>query len=123
VSGAPAADAITVDMPLHGKRAVTRFRALERLRGGATVLECSLMTGRTHQIRLHAKSQGHPVLGDARYGSPTPIDPPRMALHAARLGFVHPKTRAPLTFESALPSDLAGWLDWLRIVDPGSISR
>lgn len=114
VGGAVAPDEVTVDLPLHGKRAVTRVKTIERLPGGASLIECSLTTGRTHQIRLHAKSLGHPVLGDHRYGSPSPHDPPRMALHAARLGFVHPRTGDLLTFESPLPDDLAAWLAGLR---------
>jgi len=54
------------------------------------------------------------VLGDPRYGSRTPIDPPRLALHATVLGFVHPRTKAPLRFESPWPADLDAWLSGLR---------
>ena len=69
---------------------------------------------RTHQIRLHARQIGHPVLGDRRYGEPSVIDPPRLALHATKLGFRHPRTGAMLTFESPWPEELGGWLEGLR---------
>lgn len=114
VEGEASFNEITVNAPLHGKRAVTRFKVIERLPGPLTLLECSLETGRTHQIRLHAQGLGHPVLGDRRYGSARPDGPPRLALHAARLGFIHPKTGESLTFTSPLPNDLATWLDALR---------
>jgi 23S rRNA pseudouridine1911/1915/1917 synthase len=114
VRGAPAFDATTVDVPLRGKRAVTHVRVIERIRDLAALLECRLETGRTHQIRLHARHLGHPILGDRRHGAPAPFDPPRMALHATRLGFAHPRTAEPLVFESPLPEALARWLEGLR---------
>lgn len=99
-----------------GRRAVTRFRVLDRF-GPATrphtaLLRCRLETGRTHQIRVHLTHIGHPLVGDATYGRPRPSPPeaasfPRQALHAATLGFVHPITGATHLFESPLPDDLA----------------
>lgn len=115
--GALVEDALTVDAPVAGRRAVTHVSVLERLPApapGATFARCRLETGRTHQIRIHARHLGHPVLGDPRYGERTPIDPPRLALHAARLAFAHPRTGEPLTFESPWPEDLAPWLGHLQ---------
>lgn len=119
VKGSAAFEEISVDLPLHGKRARTRLRVMERLGEVATILECELETGRTHQIRLHTRHVGHPVLGDKRYVDasdiePTRIEPPRMALHAARLGLSHPSTGEALSFESPLPEDLATWLVEMR---------
>jgi len=104
-----------IERPVGGKRAVTHVAVEERLGARATLLRCRLETGRTHQIRLHAQAEGHPVLGDPRYGG-APISPraPRMALHATLLAFAHPRTGAPLSFTSPWPADLAGWLEALR---------
>src|SRR5262249_10945522 len=109
VRGSAPFESVTVDAPLHNKRAVTHMKTIERIGDIATILECKLETGRTHQIRLHAQHVGHPVLGDRRYGNPVATEPPRMALHATRLGFVHPKSGEPLTFDSPVPSELASW--------------
>lgn len=105
------------------RRAVTRVRALESLGDEATLVACSLETGRTHQIRVHlAERGGTPILGDPLYGKP-PKQPElraiadalgRQALHARVLGFVHPVTRAPMRWESAMPADMQGALDQLR---------
>jgi 23S rRNA pseudouridine1911/1915/1917 synthase len=115
VAGAFPDDAPTVDREVGGRPAVTHFEINERFDARATLLRCRLETGRTHQIRLHALALGHPVLGDPRYGgAPFSPRPPRMALHATRLGFAHPRTGAPLSFESPWPPDLAAWLDALR---------
>jgi 23S rRNA pseudouridine1911/1915/1917 synthase len=79
----------------EGKRAVTRYRVLERL-SAATLVAVELETGRTHQIRVHFAAARHPVLGDSVYRpkgfSPPPVDAPRQMLHARRLGFAHPRT-------------------------------
>ena len=74
----------------------------------ATYLECRLETGRTHQIRVHLAAIGHPVLGDSTYATGLARDAfHRVALHAQRLGFVHPTTKVALEFESALPADFS----------------
>jgi 23S rRNA pseudouridine1911/1915/1917 synthase len=81
----------------------------------AARIECRLETGRTHQVRVHMASIGHPLLGDPVYGrAPAQklrellgrLEFRRQALHAARLGFVHPVTKDRLSFESALPQDM-----------------
>jgi 23S rRNA pseudouridine1911/1915/1917 synthase len=113
LGGVVAGDEHTVELPVAGKRALTRISVVERL-AAATLVRCRLETGRTHQIRLHARHLGHPVLGDRLHGEATAIDPPRMALHAARLGFQHPRTGEALRFESPWPEDLAPWLQGLR---------
>jgi len=101
--------------PVGGRTAVTHVAIRERLGALATLLECRLETGRTHQIRLHATAEGHPVIGDAKYGLPFRVAPaPRMALHATTLGFAHPRSGAPMSFASPLPVDLADWLARLR---------
>jgi 23S rRNA pseudouridine1911/1915/1917 synthase len=104
-----------IDKPVGGRPAVTHVAVRERFGARATLLGCRLETGRTHQIRLHALSVGHPVIGDDRYGTPfREAPPPRMALHATTLGFAHPRTGAPLSFESPWPPDLAAWSERLR---------
>jgi 23S rRNA pseudouridine1911/1915/1917 synthase len=117
VAGAFPAAALRVEEPVAGKRAVTRFQVLERFGEAATRLGCTLETGRTHQIRLHTLHVGHPVLGDARYGAEqgAALPPaPRMALHARTLGFVHPRSGEPLSFESEWPAEMIAWLEALR---------
>lgn len=109
-------DVTTCDRPIDGRRAVTHF-AIEKRFALATLLRARLETGRTHQIRIHTRVLGHPVLGDPKHGRPAPAglpSPPRMALHATKLGFRHPATGAPMLFESPLPEDLAGWLAGLE---------
>lgn len=87
----------------NGKDAVTHYRVLERF-GNATYIECRLETGRTHQIRVHMTSIGHPLLGDEVYGSgKNPYHLQGQTLHAMVLGFVHPKTGEYLEFEAPLP--------------------
>ena len=101
----------------RGKHAVTHYRLLEAL-GLASLVECRLETGRTHQVRVHMSSIGHPLLGDPVYGrNPqrlrsilTQLHFARQALHAAELGFTHPVTGAAQNFVSALPADMAGLL-------------
>lgn len=115
-----------LDAPLRGRRAETRVRVLERFGRLATLLSCELSTGRTHQIRLHASRAGYAILGDPRHGQRTHWEPPRMALHAARLAFEHPRTGVMMAFDSALPADLEAFLTELRAVArdyPGPGSR
>lgn len=97
----------------RGRPAVTRYRVRERYTG-ATLLECRLETGRTHQIRVHLQHLGHPVLGDPVYGRTHVPGMNRQALHAARLEFVHPRTGEHLAFAGALPDDFAALLGRLR---------
>jgi 23S rRNA pseudouridine1911/1915/1917 synthase len=109
----------------RGREARTSWSVAERF-DGASLLRVRIHTGRTHQIRVHLASIGHPVVGDALYGGTrTPSSRhasaraalrslARPALHAARLAFDHPRTGERLTFEAPLPPDLAGLLDALR---------
>jgi 23S rRNA pseudouridine1911/1915/1917 synthase len=89
-----------------GREAVTHLRRLEEL-GRFSLLEARLETGRTHQIRVHLESVGHPVVGDRVYGRrPERLGLDRQFLHAARLAFPHPETGEPVEVESPLPADL-----------------
>jgi 23S rRNA pseudouridine1911/1915/1917 synthase len=113
-----------------GKRAVTHYKVMERL-GYLTLIECRLETGRTHQIRVHLDSIGHPLFNDDRYGGSKIVKGvifskyrrfvdncfsimPRHALHARLLGFVHPTTQEEMLFEQTLPEDFARVLDKWR---------
>lgn len=111
----------------RGKAALTRYRTLRGFHGSLALLECRLATGRTHQIRVHLASKGHPLVGDKLYlrrppavARALPADMraellgfPRQALHAARLGFAHPRTGAALLFETPPPADMQALLDTL----------
>lgn len=137
VAGMPVPPAGNVDAPLarsphdrkkmaitsaaRGKRAVTHYRMLEALKGAALV-ECRLETGRTHQVRVHMASIGHPLLGDPVYGRGrgdsallARLGFRRQALHAAQLGFIHPLTGDALSFNSALPDDMQELFRNLRV--------
>ncbi|MBX6367198.1 MAG: RluA family pseudouridine synthase [Rhodospirillales bacterium] len=105
-----------------GKPAITRYKVLREWQGLAALVECRLATGRTHQIRVHLAAKGHPLVGDPVYGSGRQARRatgpagaalarfPRQALHAYRLGFVHPATGERLAFEGELPADMAAML-------------
>jgi 23S rRNA pseudouridine1911/1915/1917 synthase len=105
-----------------GKRAVTHWRLIRPLRKAALV-ECRLETGRTHQVRVHMASIGHPLLGDPVYGRARPehrdmlatLNFQRQALHAAHLGFVHPVTSKTMLFESQIPDDMQSVIDAFHI--------
>ncbi len=103
-----------------GKPALTYYRVRQRF-GYVTLLECSLATGRTHQIRVHMHSIGHPLVGDPVYHlnrgrrTDSVLDAfPRQALHAWRLAFVHPASRKTMQFESPLPADMRDLLSALQ---------
>ncbi|MDR2358857.1 MAG: RluA family pseudouridine synthase [Prevotellaceae bacterium] len=118
------------DDETQGRHAVTHYKVLERF-GYVTLLECRLETGRTHQIRVHMGSIGHPLFNDERYGGDairkgTVFSKykqfitncfeimPRQALHARLLGFVHPVSREEMIFEAALPEDFTKVLEKWR---------
>lgn len=106
----------------NGKRAVTHWRVLRELRDAALV-ECKLETGRTHQVRVHMASLGHPLIGDPVYGSTRKahrelletLNFRRQALHAAHLGFIHPINNLALAFESEMPADMQELFDNLIV--------
>ena len=113
----------------RGKAALTRYRTLRGFHGGVALLECRLATGRTHQIRVHLASRGYPIVGDKLYLRRPPaiarllptqaraalLGFPRQALHAARLGFAHPRTGTALLFETPPPADMQALLDTLAL--------
>lgn len=102
--------AITAD----GKPAVTEFKVLERYKN-FTLVECKLQTGRTHQIRVHMKEIGHPLLGDTKYTSRKNIfDIRGQALHSHELKLIHPVTNEPMNFTAPLPEDMKKILQILR---------
>ena len=108
----------------NGKEAITHYETLRDLPPFAALLECTLETGRTHQIRVHLQHKGYGIIGDGVYGHPLrSAQMPdqisrdilaglrgfeRQALHAAHLGFIHPITKEPLAFDSPLPEDMMG---------------
>ena len=108
-----------------GKFALTRYRTIRAWQTSLALLECRLATGRTHQIRVHLSSRGHPIVGDPLYLRRVPsaaktvnqplrgqlLDFPRQALHAASLGFKHPRTGKLVSFEAAIPVDMQALLD------------
>ena len=102
-----------VDPQRHpGKPAATVVRLLQQAEAGCAV-QCTLETGRTHQIRVHMAHVGHPLVSDPLYGGAPAAGLARQALHARRLAFVHPVTAARLAFHAPLPADLrAAWDAW-----------
>ena len=87
----------------NGKEAVTHYHVLKRFKN-FTYIECTLETGRTHQIRVHMASIGHPILGDQVYGpARCPYKLTGQTLHAKVLGFIHPRTGEYMEFEAPLP--------------------
>ena len=144
VHGNIAADTGTIDTPISrdlvrrtrmttrragGRTAVSHYMVLQRFDtryGKFTLLEVRIETGRTHQIRVHLASLGHPVVGDTLYGAPhaiplldkhaqaAPLTLPRNFLHAARLEFTHPQTAKPMSLEAPLPGELNSFLNSLQ---------
>lgn len=113
-----------------GKEAVTHYKVLERF-GYVTLIQCKLETGRTHQIRVHMKFIGHPLFNDEVYGGDRIVKGTvfnkykqfvdncfalcsRHALHAKTIGFIHPRTRKPVKFESEIPNDMQQVIDKWR---------
>lgn len=96
-----------------GKNAVTHFKVLERF-GNYTLVECRLETGRTHQIRVHMKYIGYPLVGDPKYGQRKTIDFGGQVLHAGTIGFDHPATDEYMEFTAPLPENYQHLLDELR---------
>lgn len=96
-----------------GKHAVTHFKVLERF-GDYTLVECRLETGRTHQIRVHMKYIGYPLVGDPKYGPKKTIGFGGQVLHAGTVGFNHPTTGEYMEFSSPLPADFQALIDQLR---------
>ncbi|UOQ47940.1 RluA family pseudouridine synthase [Gracilibacillus caseinilyticus] len=97
-----------------GKPAVTHFEVIERLHGKFTFVKCMLETGRTHQIRVHMKYIGYPLVGDPKYGQRKTIDVEGQALHAYQLKFVHPVTDEQMEFEAPLPTKFEQVLENIR---------
>ena len=98
----------------NGKPAVTHFKVLERF-GDYTLVECRLETGRTHQIRVHMTSIGHPLVNDPKYGRcKSPFGIKGQALHSRQLTLKHPATGEEMTFEAPLPEDMEKILAALR---------
>ncbi|MGZ6226177.1 MAG: RluA family pseudouridine synthase [Syntrophales bacterium] len=141
VYGNPKEDEGQIDLPMgrhpvdrkkmstksrHSKEALTTWKVNERF-GVATMLDVDIVTGRTHQIRVHLSAMGLPVIGDSVYGNPKRADAvhntfvrsklktmKRQALHAARIRFVHPITCQDMMFSSPLPDDMTALADFLR---------
>lgn len=119
--GRPKSEAGMIDLPIgrdegnrlrmgiveDGRESQTGYRVIWS-RGGKSLIQCKLYTGRTHQIRVHLRAIGHPLVGDALYapGRESPFNPPRVFLHSWRLSFKHPRDNRELAFRSHLPKEL-----------------
>ena len=98
----------------RGQRSITHYKVVERLKD-ADLVECLLETGRTHQIRVHLSSLGHPIYGDTLYGDESDSEViSRQALHAYGLNFKSPRTKKPLELRAELPNDIKVLLEKLR---------
>jgi len=120
--------------PTVGAESFTRYERLDAVtvpRVSVSLVACRLMTGRTHQIRVHLAARGWPIVGDAKYGEPQWSDVvdsrlaetlrmfPRQALHASRLVFTHPATRERLQIEAPIPTDIRALIDAVGLKGPG----
>jgi 23S rRNA pseudouridine1911/1915/1917 synthase len=124
IEGSPELETTLIDRPIArdpghdwrfrvadgGRDARTEVRVATRLDDGISVVECRLLTGRTHQVRVHLADWGHPVLGDRLYGSRRADLAPRPLLHAAVIELPHPKDGARLRIEAPTPEDMAAFL-------------
>lgn len=135
VGGSPEAPKGTIEAPIGrsrrsrtkmtvteaGREARTHYEVLESWGNPiqASLLRCILDTGRTHQIRVHLRAIGSPVLGDSIYGKPDPFGIGRPLLHAAQLSFTHPGNGKPMHFDSEPPDDFKGALKTFREQNPG----
>ena len=99
-----------------GKEAITNFRVLQRYKG-FTYIECKLETGRTHQIRVHLSYIDHPLVGDKVYGRRKVIGDQGQFLHAKKIGFIHPRTKEWMEFDSELPEYFKDFLNTLEKID------
>ena len=123
VEGVPEIDSL-IDQPIgrdpthdwrfrvseNGREAQTDVRVIDRLDDGLAVVECRLLTGRTHQVRVHLAAWGHPVLGDRLYGSRRADEAPRPLLHASHLALPHPKDGQTLRLDAPFPADMAKYI-------------
>ena len=123
VEGAPESDSL-IDRPIgrdpnhdwrfsisdSGREAKTEVRVAARFDNQLTLVECRLLTGRTHQVRVHLADWGHPVLGDRLYGSRRAAEAPRPLLHASLIALPHPKDGKPLRITAPVPADMAGYV-------------
>ena len=96
-----------------GKEAITNFKVLKRFKD-FTYIECRLETGRTHQIRVHLEYIGHPLVGDKTYGRRKVIGDQGQFLHAKTIGFVHPRTKEWMEFDSEIPAYFKEFMDNLE---------
>ena len=103
---------MAVVTPPRGKLAITNY-SVKKKSDTASLIECQLLTGRTHQIRVHMKSLGNPILGDPIYSRTAKqnVQVPRLMLHAWKLSFIHPETKEEMNFQSEHPAEFNDWMD------------
>ncbi len=135
VEGLPDFEMTTIDRPIardrshawrfttdpEGRPATTEAQVVSRLDNGLAIIRCRLITGRTHQVRVHLASIGHPVLGDRLYGSRRADEAPRPLLHASSLTLPHPKSGERLQVTCPAPNDIGSFLG--HPDSPGCIAR